>query len=347
MTLREFIAAIPKVELNLQLTGALRKESLLMIARQNGVPAATDDFEGWVELLDRPDYERLDEIARVAGSWAMYPEDIALAVYDIGVTLSKQNVRYAEIAVTPSDFIGSARMNIDVFLDALNDGRDRALRGWKVDMSWILCIPRNNPRAGDDVARWATSSTARQGNVVALGLTGEEDAQPVGQFRRAFGTAQKKELFTVANAGSSLGASDINEILDELQPLRLIDSWGIAEDESTLSRLRDGGIPVVVSLTRALRMGLVETANDYPLKHLLDSNLQIALSSGMPSLYQSTLIDEYALAHDDCGLTLDELVQLARRSIELSYLDEERKDNLLRSFDSEVESAKATFLSEA
>ena len=67
----------------------------------------------------------------------------------------------------------------------------------------------------------------------------------------------------------------------------------------------------------------------------------------MPSLYQSTLIDEYALAHDDCGLTLDELVQLARRSIELSYLDEERKDNLLRSFDSEVESAKATFLSEA
>ena len=39
MGFREFVGAIPKVDLNLQLTGALVKESLLMIARQNGVPA--------------------------------------------------------------------------------------------------------------------------------------------------------------------------------------------------------------------------------------------------------------------------------------------------------------------
>ena len=344
MSFREFITALPKVELNLQLTGALRKESLLLIANQNGIPAEMDDFAHWVEMLDRPDAERIDEIARVVGSWIMYPEDIALVVYDIGVALSKQNVRYAEVAVAPSDFIGSARMNFDTFLDALNDGRDRALRAWNVDMSWIFCIPRDNPRAGDDVARWASGSAARKGHVIAIGLVGPEDAQPVGQFRRAFATAQKKELFTVASAGDSLGASGIREALDELQPNRLVNSWQIAEDESLLGQVIEAGIPILNSITRALKTGEVDNASAIPLKRLLDRKAQLALSCDNPSLYQSTLVDEYVLAHEEYGITSESLVQLARRSIEVSFLDAERRETMLRNFDMQANSSQSRFL---
>ena len=345
MTLKDFITALPKVELNIQLTGALRKESLLLIANQNGIPAQMDDFTHWAEMLDRPDPTRLDEIARVAGSWVMYPEDIALVIYDIGVALSKQNVRYAEIAVTPSDFIGSARMNFDTLIDALNDGRDRALRAWNVDMSWILSIPRDNPRAGDDVARWASGSVARRGNVVAMGLTGQEDAQPVGQFRRAFGTAQKKGLFTVVSAGSRLGVDGIRDAINELQPNRLVNSWRIQDDETVLKQVVDGLIPVVISVARALGSGLVENAADLPLKRLLESDVQIVLACDKPSLYQSSLVDEYVMAHDDCGVSVDQLIHMARRSIELSFMDAELKESSLRDFDFEAKSAQAKFLS--
>ena len=341
MSVREFFAAIPKVDLNLQLTGALRMESLVMIARQNGIPNESEDYEEWLGLLDAPDFARIDEIARVAGSWIRYPEDIALVVYDMGVALSKQNVRYAEICITPSDFIGSTNMNVDVFIEALNDGRDRALRAWKVDMSWIMCIPRDNPRVGDDVARWATGASARRGNVVALGLTGQEDAQPLGQFKRAFATAQKKDIFTVANAGSSLGASGIEEALSEIHPHRLTDAWGNESDASTLDLLAASGIPVVVSLTRALRLGIVKQPANYPLKQLMDNGVQVSLSAGMPTLYQSSLIDEYVMAHEDCGIEIDQLIGMARRSIELSFMSAEGKQAMLHNFDIEVKAARA------
>ena len=347
MSLREFVAAIPKVELNLQLTGALQRESLMMIARQNGVPSLREDFEEWVALLDRPDYRRTDAIAREAGSWAMYPEDIALVVYDIGVMLAKQNVVYAEVMVSPPDIIGSARMNFDSLMEALNYGRDRALRGWKVDMAWVLCIPRDNPRSGDDVARWASSQGARLGNVVGMGLTGPEDAQPIGQFKRAFDLAHKKDVFTVANAGSSLGAAGLSEALAELKPHRLTDPWAIADDDALLGQLAEGGQQLVVSLNRALRLGLIRSAKDYPLRQLLDMDVPLALSSVMPSLLDSTLIDEYVLAHDACGLDVEEVIQLARRSIELSFLDAERKDTLLRRFDFELKTARAQWLHSA
>ena len=341
MSIREFIAAIPKAELNLQLTGAFRRESLLMIANQNGMPSASDDFAQWLALLDKPDFERIDEISRTIGSWVMYPEDLALAVYDIGVGLAKQNVPYAEIAVTPNDFVGSANMNIDVFIDSLNDGRDRALRAWQVDMAWVLCISRDNPRSADDVARWATGNAARRGNVIALGLTGQEDAQPIGQFRRAFATAQKKELKTAVNAVSSVGESGIALALEELQPDRVTDPWGIVKDEALQRQLAAQGIPLIVSLSRAKRHGLVETLADHPLKQLLENDVQVVLSSGMPSLYQSTLTDEYVLAHEECGLAVEDLVQLARRSIEVSYLDAEGREALLQRFDLEVTAAQA------
>ena len=344
MSIRDFIAAVPKVELNLQLTGAFRRESLLMIAHQNGVPAQREGFDQWIELLDRPDYARLDEIAREAGSWVMYPEDIALVVYDMGLALSKQNVHYAEVAVAPPDFIGSARMNFDAFLDALNDGRDRVLRAWNVELSWILCIPWDNPRSGDDVARWATGHAAQLGNVVGMGLIGLEGAQPVGQFRRAFDTARKKGIYTVVNAGSSLGVQGIDAAVAELLPHRLTDSWGIAGHSPTRDMLAENGIPIVVSLHRAQRLGLIKSASDYPLRQLLDSGLRVLLSSGMPSLLGASLIDEYELARTACGLDIDSLIQLMRQSIELSFLDSERKEKLLLRFDREVKTARRTLL---
>ena len=344
MSFRDFITALPKVELNLQLTGALRLESLLLIANQNGIPAQVDDFSQWVELLKNPDSTRIDEIARVAGGWVMYPEDLALVVYDIGVALAKQNIPYAEVAVAPSDFIGSAKMNFDTFIDALNDGRDRSRRAWNVDMSWIFCIPRDNPRAGDDVARWASGSAGRLGNVVAIGLVGPEDAQPLGQFRRAFATAHKKELRAQASAGDSAGAKEIREIIDELQPRRLVNAWRLAEDETLLNQVVEAGIPLVNSMTRALKTGQIKKAADIPAARLHEDNAQLALSCDNPSLYQSSLVNEYVLAREDGGLSPASLIQIARRSIELSYLEDERKANLLRDFDILANSPQARTL---
>lgn len=344
MSVHEFIKAIPKVELNVQLTGALQKETLLMVAHQNGVPGELKHFDSWVELLDEPDYTRLDEIAEVTGKWVKYEEDIAHVVYDLGVNLSKQNIRYAEVAVAPSYFMETDGMGIEVLIDALNDGRDRALRGWGVDMAWIFCIPRDNPRSGDDVARWATGATARKGNVVGLGLIGQEDAQPVGQFRRAFMTVRKKELETVAHAGSNIGVDAIPPALEELEPNRLTDSWGLHEADELVKQLADDKLPIVVSLSRAVALGYIDQVSDYPLQTLFDSNLNIMLSSGMPSLYKSTLTEEYIMAHEECGLEIDEIVELIKRSIEYSFMDDDKKADILATFDDEVQAARDKYL---
>ena len=343
MSLREYFAALPKVDLNLHLTGALNEDSLLMIARQNGIPAEMNEFADWVALLRKPDYKRLDEIASVVGGWARYPEDIARVVYDMGVRMHKQNVRYAEVSVAPSHIMNASGMSIDALVKALNDGRDRASRGWGVDMRWIFSIPRDNPRAGDDAARFAATAAARNGHVVAIGLNGAEDLQPVGQFKRAFATARKKDIRSIVQAGHDLGAAGLEEALVELEPNRIADAWNIYGDAANLELLKVNGVTLLLSIHRALRLGLIRDASAFPLRAIVDSGVDFALTSGLPQLYASSLTDEYALACE-AGLSVDEVTALARRSIELSYLEGEAKTDMLSKFDQQTAFAKGQYL---
>lgn len=332
MSIHEYIKAMPKVELNIQLTGALKLESLLMIVEQNDTRGSVKRFNDWLSLLENPDYERVDEIAEVTGKWLKYPEDIARVVYDLGVSLSKQNVRYAEVMVTPSLFLDNDDMTIETFIDALNDGRDKVLRGWNVRLAWIFAIARDNPRSGDDVARWVTSAAGRKGYVVGLGLSGREDSQPQGQFRRPFQTAMKKDILTVAHAGSLLGLESINATLTDLEPSRLTDTWGLLEDAETLNRLIETDTPVVASMTRALRLNQVASYGEYPLQQLIDADLKVILSSGMPSLYGNSITDELIAAHEECHLGLDEIEEMMLNGIHYSFLDDEEKQVMTEAF---------------
>ena len=204
MSIETFIRAMPKVDLHVQLEGALQKDLIMLIAEQNDIASTykkLKDYQSWVGLLKEPDFNRLDEIARETSTWVRHPEDIARVVYDLAVRYSKQNVKYIEISVLPSQY-ADLDMGFVPFMEALADGADRAKRAWNVSIGWILAIPRDNPRRGDDVARWATSVTAQKTNVVGMGLVGREDAQPIAQFKKAFATVEKKGLARITHVYS-------------------------------------------------------------------------------------------------------------------------------------------------
>ena len=101
MSVASYIQAMPKVELMLSLEGAMQRNSLLKIAEANEIPVTIKHYNEWVGLLDKPDYKRLADIARMATSWLQIADDLSRVVYDVGVFLSKSNVRYAEVTVNP------------------------------------------------------------------------------------------------------------------------------------------------------------------------------------------------------------------------------------------------------
>lgn len=336
MDMQEFIRAMPKVDLNIRLEGAFQRETLLTIAEENDIPGSVKKYKNWVALLNKPDYNRLDELIRTVSGWLRYPDNLARLVYDIGIYCHQQNIRYAEVSVNP--FIHMLEgQSFEQFLAALNDGRDRVERGWGVKMNWLLTVPRSEPRHADDTSRSAASAAGRKGGVVGFGVLGREKSQPVGQFERSFNTAHKKDVMTFIQAGDTYGAEGILEAFEHLSPTRLIGGWGAVDAPDVLEMLSQQEIPLVVSMAEALSLGWADNYASYPLRRLYDENVKVVLSADMPTFYNTTLTDEYLAAVEHADLNLDALQEIALNALQYSQLEEDEKLLMIADFLTEYE----------
>ena len=129
---------MPKVELHLHLEGALPPRTVLGLAQQNNLldllPGSTEvEIARWFAFTD---FYHFMDVVRTIKNLLRKPEDFALAVYAAGQELAKENVRYAEITVTPYTYIGFLQqgVTIEMVLQGLEAG-DRIITseigGWQ------------------------------------------------------------------------------------------------------------------------------------------------------------------------------------------------------------------------
>lgn len=324
MSVESYIRALPKVDLHCRLEGAVPRETMLMFANQNEIGDEVKRFHKWLDLYKTPDYKRLDELADMLRSWLRYGDDLTRAVYDMGVAMSKDNVRYAEVGVNPLSYVAND-FTFDEFLAALNDGRDRAERAWGVQMRWNMVLPRNTPRRADEIARWATSATARKGGVVGVVLAGYDDLTTLDQFERAFATASKKDITRNAYLSSK---DDVDEAIDLLSLNQIVDVDKLVESPHTLTALASQGVSVSVGVARTKAYGWANDPKKSPISALQDAGLRVVVSTDMPVLFDSTLSDEYLKLVEAEVLSVDDVEEMIRTSIELSSLEDEDKEAL-------------------
>ena len=85
-------------------------------------------------------------------------------------------------------------------------------------------------------------------------------------------------------------------------------------------------------MARALCLNWVQRYADYPLRQLYDENIKLILGTGMPSLYKTTLTDEYLAAIEHGGFSLDELVETALNALDFSLMSAEEKETMRQEF---------------
>src|SRR6266478_4155133 len=101
MTIEDFIAAMPNVELHVHLEGSIRPQTLLGLAKRNRValPAETvEDLQSWYRFTDFPHF--IDIYATVV-SCVHTPDDIELITREFLLGQKAQNILHSEVTYTP------------------------------------------------------------------------------------------------------------------------------------------------------------------------------------------------------------------------------------------------------
>src|SRR4051812_37554557 len=186
MSLVEFVQKMPKVELHVHLEASIQPETLLKLARQNGVslPASTlEELHNWYTFRDFPHFI---EIYRTVSNCLRTPGDIELVAREFLIGQARQNIVYTELTYTA---LTHYQLNHIIFHDqlaALNRANRWAKAELGVSMGFIIDIPRKSGsiEEGFTVAEWAVSG--KDQNVVAIGLGGREPGNPPQKFQAAF-----------------------------------------------------------------------------------------------------------------------------------------------------------------
>jgi aminodeoxyfutalosine deaminase len=342
MTLQTFIEAMPKVDIHLNLEGSFDISRLLLIAEQYDIPETVKHYADWVKLLRAPDPAKLLDLIRTVNAWVKDPDDLSRIAYDIGTNLHKQGVVYAEIGVIPALYPEMAN-DLEGLFAGLNDGRERAERAWGIRMAWVFQTMRDDPRKVEELTRWVTLIPAQRANVIGFGLTGRDDGQGPAQYEKAFKTLEKRDVVRVVRVGELSGAVGIGNAFNALSPHRIVDGRGISEAVELHPNLIDGHIAVLVSPSRMLTHKWA-TAQDLPLRRLLDAGMRMVIGADMPTLYRTSLNNEYLIAVEKGSLSVDELIEVSLNAVRASMLPETEQDALIQQFRARCEELKAEHL---
>src|SRR5262249_22791323 len=134
--LARFIAGLPKAELHVHHVGSASPRIVAdLAARHAGSTPVPADPEALAEYFVFRDFAHFIEVYLSVVDLIRDPQDVWTLTYEVAQELAAQQVRYAELTVTPYSSIHRG-IPADAFCEAIEDARVRAEADYGVIFRW-------------------------------------------------------------------------------------------------------------------------------------------------------------------------------------------------------------------
>jgi aminodeoxyfutalosine deaminase len=258
-------------------------------------------------------------------------EDVRMLTYEVARELARQQVRYAELTVTPYSHV---RRGIPApeFCAAIEDARTGAAADFGVQLGWCFDIPGEaGLPAAEETLRIALEQ--RPDGLISFGLGGPELGVPRPGFKPYFDKARAAGLHSVPHAGETTGAQTVWDALRDLGAERIGHGIAAADDPELLAYLAEHRITLEICPTSNVRTRAVADLGVHPLPRLVAAGVPVTINSDDPPMFGTTLEEEYAVAARLLGLDAAGVADLSRAAVTASFLPADGKAALLAEID--------------
>ena len=100
---------------------------------------------------------------------------------------------------------------------------------------------------------------------------------------------------------------------------------GCEVDDALCERLAQERMPLTVCPASNIKLAVFKSMEEHNLKRLLDRGLCVTVNSDDPAYFGAYILDNYLAVQQALDLSRDDIVRLARNSIEASFLAEAEK----------------------
>ncbi|GAU70076.1 adenosine deaminase [Streptomyces sp. NBRC 110611] len=326
-----FIAGLPKAELHVHHVGSASPRIVAELAARHPDSAVPTDPEALADYFTFRDFAHFVEVYLSVVDLIRDAEDVRLLTYEVARDMARQQIRYAELTVTP--FSSTRRGIPDVaFVEAIEDARKAAESELGVFLRWCFDIPGEaGLAAAAETARIACD--LRPEGLVSFGLGGPEIGVPRPQFKPYFDRAIAAGLHSVPHAGETTGPGTIWDALDDLRAERIGHGTSAPQDPKLLAHLAEHRIPLEVCPTSNIATRAVRTLEEHPVRAMFDAGVLVTINSDDPPMFGTDLNTEYRIAARLLDLDAQGVATLAKNAVEASFMDAPAKSRLTAEID--------------
>ena len=169
--------------------------------------------------------------------------------------------------------------------------------------------------------------------LIGLGLGGPEIGVSRPQFKPHFDAARRVGLHSLPHAGETTGPETVWDALRVLGAERIGHGTSAAGDERLLAHLAERGIPLEVCPSSNVATRAVASLEEHPIRAFRDAGVTITVNSDDPSMFGTSLNEEYEIASRLLDLDTGGVADLARAAVRASFAPDDLKVSLLTEID--------------
>ncbi|MGA5871608.1 adenosine deaminase [Streptomyces cinereoruber] len=331
--LHPFIAGLPKAELHVHHVGSASPRIVAELAARHPDSKVPTDPEALADYFTFTDFAHFIDVYLSVVDLVRTPEDVRLLTFEVARDMARQNIRYAELTITP---YSSTRRGIDenAFMEAIEDARKAAEAEFGTVLRWCFDIPGEaGLESAEETARLATTEGLRPEGLVSFGLGGPEIGVPRPQFKPYFDRVRAAGLRSVPHAGETTGPETVWDAIRDLGAERIGHGTSSVRDPELLAYLAEHRIALEVCPTSNIATRAVATLDEHPIRKMVDAGVLVTVNSDDPPMFGTDLNNEYAVAARLLDLDEGGLAALAKNAVEASFLDEAGKARIAAEID--------------
>jgi adenosine deaminase len=323
--MKKLILEMPKGENHIHIEGSIPARTALKLAKRNGVALPFNTEDGMKAYISKNvvDLNSFMKCDRLINSVCLDEQDYFDVIYDLGEDAKKQNIVYQELHL---DYpLNEERgIPIDVVMKGYEAGRQAVFANFGVEIVFIAGIDRSlSPKQCTAFVRYLEPYLDM---ISGIGMDCEEKGYPCILHQEAYEIAGKMGLFRTAHAGEDDGCQNIWDALNVLGCQRIDHGVRAIDDPALVRELADRKILLAMCTRSNAMTHLFPTPANHSIRPLMEQGVICSVSSDDPP-YVGDLLWEYQGVVENLGFSEDEIIKLARNSLEYSIKGQHHLSN--------------------
>ena len=328
-----YLQAIPKAELHLHLDGSVRPQTVLELAKQNGVPIPSEDPDKLRDFL-----EANDNTASLVEYITYFELPIAVlqtvpalerATYELCEDVARDNVRYVEIRYGPWLHVQHGLSLTDV-IRAVLSGWSEGQKAFGLEGGIIATALRDMPPAQNLALAQVAGRFVGEG-VVGFDLAGDEAGHPPILHEDAFRVARSLGLNITIHAGEAAGPESVRQAI-AMGAVRLGHGVRAQEDPEVVAMIKEAGIQLDMAPTSNAQTKAVRRLKEHPLKRFYEQAIKVTISTDSRTVSNITLSREYQNAIRVIGCSPAQVWAMNLQALEGGFGDKLTRSRLRHEF---------------